>query len=94
MKILNYLSAFKLKVSSAITVMLPDIKTIEKLMFLQHFGMHPLGVGGMHIWGAGLLTMFSKICVAVYKAAAGVEWPRPIKAVNIVKVLNPGRLNS
>ena len=32
----------------------------------------------MHIWGAGLLTMFSKICVAVYKAAAVVEWPRPI----------------
>ena len=32
----------------------------------------------MHIWGAGLLTMFSKICVAVYKAAAVVEGPRPI----------------
>ena len=78
MKILNYLSAFKLTVSSATKVMVPDRKTIEKPMFFQHFGMHPLGVvvGGDAHMGGWLTYLFSKICVAVYKAA-GVEWPRP-----------------
>ena len=31
---------------------MPDIKTIEKPMFFQHFWMHPLGVG----WGGGGCT--------------------------------------
>ena len=61
MKILNYLSAFKLKVSSAITVMMPDIKTIEKPMLFQHFEMHPLG-GDAHMGAWLTYHVFEDLC--------------------------------
>ena len=51
MKILNYLTAFKLKVSSAITAMLPDRKNIEKPMFFSTFWDAPGGVGGGCTYG-------------------------------------------
>ena len=70
MKILNYLTAFKLKVNSAITAMLPDKKTLKNQCFFNILRCTRWG-GGMHIWGAGLLTMFSKICVAVYTPIPG-----------------------
>ena len=66
MKILNYISAFKLKVSSAITAMLPDRKTIEKLMVFQHFEMHPLGGWGVgedaHMGGWLTYHVFEDLC--------------------------------